>query len=193
MLPDDGPYPNPNGVWTAGYAASVPATTGATLIPYNVSGPWPDEQNLHCFYVETGDGEGDSEELPYFCQNIGNNPYATIAPRQIALHPYAGSYKYSILRWYAPKPGTYEVNATFYQGQPGAIEAQVYVFTGYPSGNVVVPMYNVTTTTTVIRTVDLSAGAYIDVIVGSDEDGYSLDATPVDVTIRDVRCIGDTG
>jgi hypothetical protein len=32
-----------------------------------------------------------------------------------------------VLRWYAPRAGPYQVNATFYEGQGGAVEAAVIV------------------------------------------------------------------
>ena len=189
VMQGDGPYPNPNGLWTVGYGGAVLEQTGLALVPYNTSGPWQANQNLHCFFLpDQGDGE-----LPYFCQNLDTLPQEDIAPRQVALHPYEGSARYSALRWYAPKPGIYEVNATFFEGQAGAIEARVFIFTGYPTANVSVALSNVTTTTQIIRTAELTTGAYIDVIVGKDADGFAGDATPIDVTIRDVRCIGDTG
>ncbi len=181
MQPDAGPYPNPNGQWVVGYSGAAPAVGGPTLTPYSVSGPYPSNPNVHCFYVPSA-----GDNLPSFCQNFGTSQLFGMEPDQIALHPYQGAYQYSVLRWYAPKPGVYEVNATFLAGEAGSVEALVYV-----SGGLTQNLGN--TPVNYLRTVTLSTGSYVDIIVGPGTGGFLLDSTPLDVTISDVRCIGDTG
>ena len=184
MQPEAGPYPNPNNQWVVGYANTAPPAGGPTLVPYNVSGLYPQQPNVHCYYVPPPQGGAD---LPAFCQNFATDTtYWGMQPGQVALHPYQGSYQYSILRWYAPKPGVYEVNATFYAVESGPVTALVYVSGGLTQtlGNAPVNY---------VRTFALTTGSYVDIIVGPGALGYTDDSTPIDVTIRDVRCIGDTG
>jgi len=107
-------------------------------------------------------------------------------PGQVALHPYQGVYQYSILRFIAPKPGVFEVSAIFYAGDVGAVEVLIY-----ESGRLVKLLGD--TPTSYTFTTLLSAGDYVDFVVGPGTDTSLRDSTPLDITVRDVRCIGDTG
>lgn len=173
------PYPNPNNVWEVGYSGSL-RNLPTDFVAYNVSGTlYGPDMPLQCLYTDRGD-------VPNFCQNTGDFPVKGIEPRQVALHPFAGAYSYSILRFYAPKAATYEVDTKFFSGESGESVASIYRV-----GTLVVDLGPVPTNYTF--TTYLMPGQFIDIVVGPGRDGISNDTTPLEVLIRDVRCIGWTG
>lgn len=172
-------YANPNGQWEVGYSPSV-YDLESSFMPYNVSatlfGP---EKPLNCLLTNRGD-------FPNFCQNIGEFPVQGVEPGQVALHPFAGHYTYSIIRFKAPKAATYEIDAKFVSGQSGFTVAMIY-----RAGTLVTNLGDTPAAYSV--RMYLMPGTNLDFVVGPGRDGFGNDMTPVDITIRDVRCTGSTG
>jgi hypothetical protein len=190
LAPNAGPYPNPNGQWAVGYSTS--ATLPYVLESYDESGPAPGGLDfLHCFYTN----DPSTSYTPSFCQNLDAIKRFGISPGQIALTPYVNAdytvVRYSVLRWYAPKPGVYLVNAIFYSDGDTFVDPVVSVSTGsredFGGGDVDTTVYY-----NRILTLD-APEAYVDFLVGPGTDGWFNDATPIDVVIQDVRCIAPTG
>ncbi len=183
IMSGSAPYNNPNGQWEAGYSGSV-SNLATSFIPYDVSGTlYGPAMPLQCLYTSRGEPYGD---IPNFCQNTGDFPVMGIEPGQVALHPFAGTYTYSILRFYAPKAATYEISVQFLAGESGATVASIY-----RTGTLVANLG--ATPTAYTFTVYLMPNNYLDFVVGPGSDGFTSDFTPLDVTVRDIRCIGWTG
>ena len=184
IMAGDAPYANPNGPWEVGHTGNLNDLATA-FKPYNISGPSLHDEELHCFFAPSLTTAGDI--IPTFCQNVGPvtvNNY--IQPGQMALYPYKGAYKYSILRFYTPKPAVYEISASFLAGDTGNTTAYIYV-----NGHLEQELGP--SPTSYVFTARLLSQSYVDFVITSTDGNYVFGGTPFDVTIKDVRCIGPKG
>ena len=172
------PFENPTDYWIVGYAADVESLS-YNLEAYSVSqilyGPG---ESLNCLTDVSGG-------VPNFCQNVYNTTRKGVAPGQIALTPFTGAYKYSILRWLAPRAGLYNIASWFYAGDSGTTLASVHV-----NGDLIADLGN--TPVNYTTQLFLDKWTIVDFVVGPGDEPTS-DITPLDVRIEDVSCIGDTG
>lgn len=182
VMKGEPPYENPNDYWAVGYAADV-AGLPHNFVYFSKSevlyGP---SQTLNCLTSGRPDSFGD---VPNFCQNVGNTTFKGVEPGQIALTPYIGAYSYSILRWVAARSGLYDVNSWFYAGDAGTTLASIYV-----DGTLLINL-NITPANYSTR-ISLDRGSILDFVVGPGDDPFS-DITPLNVLIKDTRCLGYTG
>lgn len=171
------PYENPVKEWEIGYASTAPLEEGGpNFIPFNMSFIDPMNPDVHCL------GAGSNS----FCQNVGIFPSNGMGPRQIALHPSQGMYQYSILRFTAPQSGFFEISSIFFAGEDGRVDVLIY------QDDRLLKILG-DTPASYTFTALMSMGGYVDFVVGPSNDTSTDDFTPLDVTIRNLQCVGDTG
>jgi hypothetical protein len=175
----DGPYPNPNTPWAAGFTVShSPRVTGFTQ--FNASGSHSD---FRCYY--NGPAHISIIPKPNLCQYFGANGH--IPYRDLSLWPPAKGL--SVLRFYAPASGTYRIAAKF-EERRGKTNAYIS-FNGVDLLQAFEPV-NITSLYTNAG-IFLYQGQYLDFAVSSRDKNGLFDQTPLQVLIQDTRCIGATG
>jgi probable HAF family extracellular repeat protein len=164
---------NPNGSWSSGWVS----TLGEKLVLFQKTTPISDgalkawvDPSLRARYT------------PMVARNESGKRIDGIDPGQIALIPGCDPAAPAVLRWTAPKDGSYAVSGRFFEGDAG--DASAYILTSASGGK---PIFSVPSTKggpTFELPVDLAAGEYLDFAVAAGHDGCAQGATPLDVRIE---------
>jgi large repetitive protein len=147
----------------------------------NPIGPWSygwvPSMSQYSFSLMTNPGWTAPATNNNIWKNFGNVVQTGVAPGQVSMHP-GSSQQPSVIRFTAPKTGSYDVRATFHSGHSGTTYAWVIL-----NGNTAAPMLSRANTDANVsfrNTMPLKAGDRLDFVVG---DGYTAGNTPVSITI----------
>ena len=165
---------NPNGPWSSGWTA----TLGGRITLYSQSVV---ESIGSGYWISWRDPNNDLWRTPHFSKNTSGASFVGVAPGQLAMHSGCNAGEYSVLRWTAFADATYSISATFYAGDVGRTAA--YVLRNGDAVNPLLSAPNTDVEPSYTRTITLSAGEWIDFVVGVADDGCSSDTTPIDVTV----------
>jgi hypothetical protein len=161
---------NPNGPWSSGWRASdrllsTDFNLFTQVFPQSYGSGWRDPANS-------------ASGAPNCVKNTSSVTAYGVAPGQVALHP-GPSGEYALLRWIAPRSGTFQVNAQFLVGNDGETDASVVL-------NGVSQWYALTTSTnpTFSQSLSMNQSDFLDFAVGPLGD-FGSDSTPVVVTISE--------
>lgn len=159
---------NPNGVWTYGYTTTFPAADAGdagTLVVFstNTNGAWFDPNNVNL-------------GAPAVFRNDTGAAINGVAPGELSLHP-GNLGEYTIVRWTAPRSGTFSVHVEFKDGDIGDTDGFLL-----HNGVTLVTEASTSTAGTHDRTVTVALGDRLDLAVGP-KGSFLYDSTPVVFTV----------
>lgn len=183
--------------WTVGAANATVYNLSASFSLSNPSGPFsfgtytlPDDPGSFTLLTSPSWVHGpmrgyDGGDFLVIQRNTSDVDYFGIAPGAVALHP-NGIGQQAVVRFTAPKAGTYKVNAAFQRTDPNGGMRQstgaIYLDGRLQNSGTLIGTTSVLTHSSVSA---LAAGSVFDFVVGMGNDGYYHDTTGLNVTITE--------
>jgi hypothetical protein len=177
---------NPNGPWSYGYRASAASSEFTPLPSSGVEEIWRTVGgDVQGWWLEPA--RGVDHTPPWVLKNMGTaivsstfHPFSsgTLTPGAMCVHPADGARAYVVVRWTAPAPGSYSIDAVFTGLDSYGATTDVHVvingrdlFAGDIRGGLKAP----TNVATYSKTISVATGDTIDFAVGPGSNGYVCD------------------
>ena len=159
---------NPNGVWRYGYSTLGPGQYEFKLLDDHIAGfdwNWFDTSYVSLY-------------APTIWKNYSSTTsYDGVTPGQLSLHPGPNNYSPTILRFIAPTTGSYEINAQFFAGDSGSMNAAILL-----NGSQLQYWSSTDGLTVFKQNMAITAGSTLDFAVGNN-GSFLFGNTPLAVTI----------
>lgn len=165
---------NPGKVWSYGYSEA--GSVGYALILFDAATPGKQPSWTRANYRTSG--------TPAAWRNLGTTTAYGVGAGQMSLHPGPRpNGDFAILRFTAPKNGTYQFAGRFFAGDTGSMNARVVLKGAFDRP---LQVFDVTTDESVLSLppVEMVAGDTVDFIVGNN-GSFGAGNTPLQVSVTD--------